>query len=302
MPGHPRIRLVEVPSLLWALVESDFLTFVLPNTAFGLLAALAAPLLTECVWRPTIWSLLIRGTPRILLFNAGNLLVFDLANQRLPESVHEDSLNKPWRPLPRGCISPMQVKWLLLGAVPAVLAVSSTLGVGVESGLILLLTWMYNDLRGGDELTRDPIIAIAYDLFLVSSLRIAITSTVCATTSISSTGYRWLGMIGGMILTTMQIQDLRDQVGDRARGRKTWPLVLGDGISRWWISICVQFWSIAFISFWKTPMWISVMPISLGIWIACCILLRMGDVRAWRWWCVWQAVLYALPALSILCS
>lgn len=302
MPAEPRIRLVEIPSLLWGFVESDFSTFVLPNTAFGLLAALAAPALTDCAQSPNVQALLLRAAPRILLFNAGNLLVFDLANQRLPESVREDSLNKPWRPLPQGRISLTQARRLLLGALPAVLAVSATLGVGGESGLILLLTWMYNDLCGGDELTRDPIIAIAYDVFLVSSLRIAMIGTVCNTASISRTGYQWLGMIGGVILTTMQIQDLRDQVGDRTRGRKTWPLVLGDEVSRWWIAICVQCWTIGCIAFWKTPMWVSAMPVSLGLWIGWSVLQKTGDVRAWRWWCAWQAVLYALPILSFLCS
>ncbi|KAJ5155350.1 UbiA prenyltransferase family [Penicillium capsulatum] len=176
-PGEPRIGLAEVPLVLWDFVKSDFSTFVLPSTAFGFLGALAAPKLTEFPQSPSIGALLIRAVPRTLLFNTGNLLVFDIANQRLPESVDEDSVNKPWRSLPRGRINPTQARRLLLGTVPAVLAGSAMLGVGAESGLILLLTWMYNDLGGGDELTRDPIIAVAYVAFLVSSLHIAMLST-----------------------------------------------------------------------------------------------------------------------------
>ncbi|KAL6231478.1 hypothetical protein BDW75DRAFT_243867 [Aspergillus navahoensis] len=301
MPTHRRIRLVDLPSLMWAFTESDFPTFVLPNTGFGLLAALVAPTLTDCIEvPPNAVSLLFQAAPRILLFNWSNLLVFDLANQRLPESVAEDLMNKPWRPLPRGRINPVQTRQLLLGAVPAVWVVSSILGVGPESALILLLTWMYNDLHGGDELTRDFIIAIAYDLFLVSSLRIALTATgTCTSVSISTTGHRWRGMLAGVIATTMQIQDLRDQVGDQKRGRKTWPLVLGDVVSRGWIAACVMFWSIACALFWHVPLWVSAGVVLLGTWIGVRVLLKRGDVGAWRWWCFWQLALYSLPVWHV---
>ncbi|KAJ0420913.1 hypothetical protein BJY00DRAFT_312583 [Aspergillus carlsbadensis] len=262
---------VELVSLLWEFSESDIPTFVLPNTAFGLLAALAAPALLESAQSPSFWSLLIHGVPRMLLFNWANVFVFELANQRLPDAA---------------------------------------LGAGNESALILLLAWMYNDLRGGDELSRDLIIAIAYDIFLVSSLRIGMTATAATATTtaaavpapvhISMMGYYWLAIIGCVIATTMQVQDLKDQVGDRLRGRKTWPIVLGDKVSRWWIATCVPFWSIACVLFWKTPVWVSVIPVLLGLWVCACVLLKTVDAQAWRWWCLWQVALYGLPIYSSL--
>ncbi|CRG84839.1 hypothetical protein PISL3812_02028 [Talaromyces islandicus] len=297
MSSQPPIRLAHLPSLVWEFTESDFSTFVIPNTAFGVLAALAAPALADCVESPGIWPLLVKGAPRILLFNWANLVVFDLANQRLPESVKEDLLNKPWRPLPQGHISPTQARQLLLGAVPAALAVSAALGVGSESAIIMLLIWMYNDLKGGDELTRDPIIAAGYVVFLVSSLQIAIKTTTATTVNISTTGYHWLGIVGGIIVTTMQIQDLKDQVGDRARERKTWPLVIGDRSSRRWIAACVVFWTFTCIFFWSAPPWMAAIPILLGIWTAVGVLRKTGDAQVWRRWCLWQVSLYALPPL-----
>ncbi|KAL2827894.1 UbiA prenyltransferase family [Aspergillus pseudoustus] len=305
-PMMRRIRPVELASLLWEFSESDVPTFVLPNTAFGLLAALAAPALVEGAQSPSFWSLLIHGVPRMLLFNWANVFIFELANQRLPESVKEDMANKPWRPLPRGRISQTQTRQLLLGAVPAVLVLSAALGAGNESALILLLAWMYNDLRGGDELSRDIIIAIAYDIFLVSSLRIGMTATTATTAAsaapirISTMGHCWLAIIGCVIATTMQVQDLKDQVGDRLRSRKTWPIVLGDEVSRWWIAACVPFWSFACVLFWKTPVWVSAIPVFLGLWVCACVLLKMGDAKAWRWWCLWQVALYGLPIYSSL--
>ncbi|KAB8236624.1 UbiA family prenyltransferase [Aspergillus alliaceus] len=287
-------RLAELPSLIWQFTKSDFSTFVLPNTGFGLLATFSAPSLTDCTDGIAVWALLLRGLPCMLIFNWGNLLVFDLANQRLPESIREDSMNKPWRPLPSGRISPIVTRHFLLGVVPAVLAVSYALGVGNESALILILTWMYNDLGGGDELTRDPIIAAGYCLFLVSSLRIAITPRF----HLSQCGYCWLAMIGGMVLTTMHIQDLKDQTGDRERGRKTWPLVLGDKVSRRWLTGAILFWSLACVTFWNTPPWVSLVPICMGIGIGIIVMRGTDDARAWKLWCIWQVVLYALPSLS----
>ncbi|RDW61830.1 UbiA family prenyltransferase [Aspergillus mulundensis] len=288
-------------SLLWSFSESDIPTFVLPNTAFGLLATLAAPSLTSCP-PPPLWSLL-RSIPRMLLFNWSNVFIFELANQRLPESVREDSANKPWRPLPQGQITQTQTRRLMLVSIPVVLGLSAVLGVGTESALILLLAWMYNDLGGGDEVSRDVIIAVAYDVFLVASLRIGVgtappspfSTAAVGQVGISATGYTWLAIIGCVIATTMQVQDLKDQVGDRLRGRKTWPIVLGDGVSRKWIAACVPVWSVVCVVFWETPVWVSVFPVLLGLWVCACVLLKNGDAGAWRWWCVWQVALYALP-------
>ncbi|KAJ5772914.1 hypothetical protein N7457_007810 [Penicillium paradoxum] len=129
----------------------------------------------------------------MLLSNRADVFVFELANQQLSESVKEDLENKPWRLLPRGCITQAQKRQLLLGSIPAVFAMSAALGIGNECALILLLAWMYDDLRGGDELIHDLIIVITYDIFLVSSLTGMMTSTPTAV-RISTTGHCWLAI------------------------------------------------------------------------------------------------------------
>ena len=75
-----------------------------------------------------------------------------------------------------------------------------------------------------------------YTVALVTSLRIG-AATYGIDASLSATGYNWLGILGGVVVTTMQVQDLKDQAGDRARGRKTWPLVVGDSVSRRWLRV-----------------------------------------------------------------
>lgn len=290
-----RLHLAQLPLLLWQFTESNFPTFVLPNSGFGLLAALAAPILTSRLEPLGFVELLLRGL-QVVLFNWANVFVFDLANQRLPESMVEDRLNKPWRPLLTKQIGPETTRRLMLGAIPAVLFISALLGVETESSFILILTWLYNDLHGGDEIIRDLIIALGYALYLSSSLKIAIGPHH----HITEHGYRWIAMMSGIILTTMQVQDLKDQAGDATRGRQTWPLVLGDLASRWIITVFVLFWSVACSFYWKLPPWGYAVPMCVGAWVGFHVVEKQNDSMAWKYWCVWQVVVYALPCLCTL--
>ena len=78
-------RLVYPLEIFWLFSQSDFFTFVLPNTAFGILGALSGSRLTTDE-NVSVGSVLQR-IPLVILFNWSNVFIFDLANQRLPESV-----------------------------------------------------------------------------------------------------------------------------------------------------------------------------------------------------------------------
>ncbi|KAF2995647.1 hypothetical protein E8E13_000647 [Curvularia kusanoi] len=95
--------------------------------------------------------------PLVVLFNWSNLLVFDIANQKDPQSVKEDALNKPWRVIPSGRLTPDDLRQAMLIVIPAVLAFNHImLSTGTESALIIILTWLYNDLGGGEKwITRN---------------------------------------------------------------------------------------------------------------------------------------------------
>lgn len=283
---------MDLACIFWLFTESNFLTFVVPNTAFGILGALSGRSLTTQE-NPSVVDVLQR-LPLVMFFNWSNVFIFDLANQRLPESVKEDLANKPWRPLPTGRVSSEQTRRLMLIAIPVVLALNFTFGVWRETALILILTWLYNDLKGGDEIIRDLIIALAFALYNWGSLRIAIG----AQTDITKQGYTWIAIISGVILTTMQVQDLKDQAGDRGRGRCTVPLVLGDTISRWSIAIFILIWSCCCAFYWGLRPWTYVLPTMLGGFVAFRALWRRNsgdDSRTWKLWCMWMVVLYLLP-------
>ncbi|GKT46424.1 fumagillin beta-trans-bergamotene synthase af520 [Colletotrichum spaethianum] len=280
------MNILRVPRLIWDFTESNFATFVVPNTAFGILGGLTGLPLTS--GHATTLSVLQR-LPLVVAFNWYSVLIFDLANQRGPESVAEDQANKPWRPIPAGHA----------GRYPYRLGAELRPG-RLEGGVfILILTWLYNDLRGGDELVRDLIIAVAYGLFNTASLKIAIGGDAEAT--ITNEGYAWASIISAVILTTMQVQDLKDQAGDRGRGRATVPLFFGDKASRLSLAVLVPFWSCVCVHVWHIRSWAVLLPTLSGVMVVVGVLRRRTpetDSWAWKLWCLWTICLYSLPLVG----
>lgn len=284
--------------VLWDFTESDFLTFVIPNTAFGILGALAANALTDDPQSSMLE--ILRHVPVLILFNWTNVLIFDFANQRSPESVAEDRVNKPWRPIPSGNCSSDECRRMMLLAVPLSLFFNYYLGVWQQGAIIHLTTWLYNDLRGMDEIfVREFLISIGYAMFNGASLQIAQGG---ATTN--KQGMAWIGLISAVILTTMQVQDLKDQKGDRSRGRKTIVLFLGERVSRTSIAVFVLCWTLVCAAFWSrgTHLWVAAVPGTPGLVVSLRVLLRRSnaeDRQTWKLWCLWLVCLYILPVLGM---
>lgn len=306
--GHPRPRLhwhlwlhrvTLVPHIVWLLTKDDFFTFVCPNTTYGIFAALSGSTMIDS---PSTALQILFRLPWIVLFNWSNLLIFDLANQRLPGSVQEDLFNKPWRPVPSGRMTPTHVRHILLVAIPAVLAFNHlVLRVGSECALLIILTWVYNDLGGGDDhwMLRNTVIATAFWLYNVGSAKVAARDSNSPPCLLSPVGTIWTSIVSVVILTTMHIQDLKDQDGDRAKRRSTAPIVLGDYISRWTVAIPVVFWSFFCAYYWKMGV-LGLGPVSLGLFVAWrCVNLRKkrSDRRTWELWALWTSALYSAPLL-----
>ena len=101
------------------------------------------------------------------------------------------------------------------------------LGVGTKTALLFTLTWLYNDLKGGDEgwVLRDGIIAVAFGLYNTGSMKFP-AAVPGSSARVTTEGYLWIAVISGVILTTMHVQDLKDQAGDRAAGPRRVPGLL----------------------------------------------------------------------------
>lgn len=292
----PSFSLSYFIGTFWLFTESDFATFVIPDTLFGIYGALAGPLLTNNE-SPDLLVILSR-VPQVLLYNWANLFIFDLANQSLPEAVIEDSCNKPWRPLPSGRMTIPQTRRLLLASLPIVLAINWSLGAWEETALLFTLNWMYNDLNGGEDfIVRNLILGIGFGLYNGGALKIACGNDQ----SITAPGYYWIAIISCVIFTTMHVQDMKDKAGDKARGRRLAPLVLGDTAARWTIAVPVVVWSVV------CPLFLSVGP--LGYFMTCGVgslivgrlfMLRSieADRTTWRLWSAWTSLLYLLPLIK----
>ncbi|SLM39260.1 UbiA prenyltransferase family [Lasallia pustulata] len=210
---------------------NDLKSILIPETICGILSALSGPLLTTNS-SPALFAILAR-LPHVVLWNYLNLLIFDLANQRLITSLLEDSFNKPWRPLPSRRLSLVQTRRLLLSLIPIVVAATYFLGAVEETVLMLVLTWMYNDLHGADEhyLVRNIINAAGFMCYSSGSTRVAAGGQ--NTYNLNSVMlYQWTPLVGAVVLSTLQMQDMSDQEGDAQGDRGTLPLIWGDGVAR----------------------------------------------------------------------
>ncbi|KAL8723629.1 MAG: hypothetical protein Q9225_000072 [Loekoesia sp. 1 TL-2023] len=298
------VRIVDVARqwlyTLWLFTKSDVVTFVLPNTVFGIFGALSGLLTQPATIHPSFYQIFSR-LPHVIAFNWLNLFVFDVANQRLPAAIIEDSLNKPWRPLPIKRITPTQAETLLLLTKPVVLLTAYGLGVDPESALLIALTCMYNDLGGEDRdyWMRKGVIASAYAVYVTGSLTIAAGNQ----SIISSDGFEWIAVVSTIILTTIHVQDLKDQAGDQRRGRRTVPLIIGDAVARWTILVPLAFWAVLGPYYWR--MGASGFLLFEGVAALVAVrLLRWRDAGADRksrkLWAWWRATYYTLPLLKSL--
>lgn len=209
------------------------------------------------------------------------------------------------------------------------LALNRALGVEREGLYIQVGSYAYNDLRGGDTMARDILIAIAFSLFNTASLRIVAGSASLGLTypagtqpedsilrlpqvpglvsgpRLSPTGYNWVALVSVVILTTMQVQDLKDQAGDRLRSRWTVPLALGDWTSRVSLALLIPFWTgFSAWVWWPRGHWTIILPpVLIGAIVALRVITKRSpkaDSNTWKLWCLWGVGLYYLPPASLI--
>ena len=281
----------------WLFSCNDLKVIVIPETAVGVFNALVGwPLTTNA--SPTLWAVAAL-IPRVVLWNWANLLTFNLANQRLPKAVLEDAVNKSWRPLPSGRLTTDEARRVLLFLIPCGMVMSYFIGGLREAVLMLVLTWMYNDLGGADEnyLLRNIINGFAFACHGSAATEIAAGSN-----GLTDQAYIWLTIMSAVIFTTLQVQDIPDMEGDAARGRRTLPLVHGEWIGRFSVAMPVLIWSCALPAYWNSGILGNSLPIILGILVAYRTLRiknsNDADQKTYKLWCVWLIALYMLPLLN----
>lgn len=260
------------------------------------------------------WLETLCRVPKTFFWVWVNVLLFSISNQRSEDAMVEDAINKPWRPLPAGRINPSQARRLLLMGIPLVVGVCYFyLGATQETIVCLLLTWMYNDLGGADEhfMVRNGVNSAAYFVYGCGAMRVA--SNLTLDDALQTGAVQWLGIVSAIILSTMHVQDLKDQEGDRARARSTAPLALGDTVARGTIVGGVLTWSILAPMYWFSSVSVPVASCGLGLVAAAipCLLAVLVSFRVLSWrdprsdtitykyWSIWLMSLFALPLLPL---
>lgn len=227
-----------------------------------------------------------------------NLLPFALANQSQPLAILEDKINKPWRPLPSSIITPRAARWLMFWSYAAALLISIALRCELQCVALMILGGLYNDLGGADSncVFRNLLNAAGYTSFASGATVVAITPS-----SLNKLAYKWFGMILLIVFSTVQVQDMQDQDGDRIRGRKTVPLVIGDWKARWTVAIGVSLWSFAAPTFWEASLAGYAAPVVLGLFVAHRVLSKhtcQEDARTFKLWNIWIMTVYLVPLVK----
>ncbi|CAF9904425.1 MAG: hypothetical protein ALECFALPRED_008547 [Alectoria fallacina] len=284
---------------LWLFTSSDLKTIVGPSFVFGVTNALAGENYGLESPKQAPGKMMFRRLPLVLLWIWMNLLPFTINNQKNPGAIKEDAMNKPWRTLPSRRMTPRQAERLMMALYPLAVGLSLPIGGFRQSvGLVVLGTW-YNNLAGGDAncFVRNLINACGYVCFTSGAMEVALGFPLPLETRL----LHWFGVIAATVFTTVHLQDMYDQTGDRVRGRKTVPLVIGDVPARWSIAIPMVIWGFVCPRFWNGGIAVLAPSLVLAGTVAARSLLLTtieGDRMTFKLWNAWMTLVFVLPLMS----
>lgn len=284
---------------VWTFAAADIRTMVLPLLLLGILSASAGSVLTTS----TIFLLnIVRNIPTMFLWIWLNVLVLSISNQSSPNGIVEDKINKPWRPIPSGRVDLLQARKLLLWSVSILLLIGHRFGVLYETLGCLVGNWVYNDLEGGSEhfLLRQVLNGVAYLPYGIGSMKLAV-AVVHGNIEPNTMFYQWITIISAIVATTIQIQDLKDLEGDRARHRHTCAVIVGDKVTRISCGLGVISWSILCPVYWGLQWHNCPLTLVLGSAVILNISFQRGqkaDKTSFVLWSYWVVSLFSLPLIK----
>ncbi|KAJ6598671.1 UbiA prenyltransferase family, partial [Mycena sp. CBHHK59/15] len=240
----------------YAFTKSDYKTVVIPVICYALVAA------------PSIQY---HRVPLLILWVWIHLLQFNAANQIL--NSDEDTLNKPYRPIPAGLITTEQTRVLRWTLVPVCLGFSAASDV-VYPGLSLSAAFIaYNEL-GFDKYwyTKNLLNAIG-----LVSWNVGAASISCGG-QVSRNEASWIApyMSAALIGSTIHIQDFRDVIGDRQAGRTTFPIVMPE-YSRRASFVLLFVWSLGLSLYWNLSVIAACIFVLFGLLIGTRIIYKRTE-------------------------
>ena len=280
---------------IWLFTLTDLKTIVGPMTTFGVINALYAP---NFGLHSASNTAFLSSLSTTAFWTWINLLPFAIDNQRQVGAVEEDRLNKPWRPLPSERLTPKQAEKLVFILYPVAFVTSILYGGWRQNLALMALGYWYNDRQGADLcISRNFINACGFVCYASGALEVALGVRLPLRKDLA----QWFLVIGGVVFSTVQTQDMYDQAGDLACRRRTLPLVVGDGRSRWITALLMVFWSSFCPWYWDTRLGMSAVVWVTGLVIAFRMLLKrkvMDDKTTFKIWNAWMVLLYLLPIIE----
>lgn len=283
---------------IWLFTFSDLKTIVGPKIVFGVVNALSAPAFGVGDSPQIVW--LLRRALLVSVWVWINLLPFAIDNQRQPAGIAEDRLNKPWRPMPSKRLTEERARQIMLALYPVAGLVSCCVGGLRQCIALVVLGYWYNNGGGADSscIVRNFINACGFVCYSSGAMEVALDRRLPWQPQL----LQWFLIIGSVVFSTVQTQDLHDQLGDKLRGRRTVPLVVGDVPARWMTAILMSLWSVFCPIYWHPPSGIRAAFILLGSLIALrCLTKRTvsDDRNTFRLYNLWVVFLYSLPLFTL---
>lgn len=205
--------------ITWRTIQNDYNTTLIPITTYFLFSAS----------QTSDFSLL--GTLLTSICYATAYIVpFCLSNQL--NGIAEDKLEKPYRPLSAGLITPLGAlaRYLIWNIV--LLLISIYLGITKWSALWMIVTLYHNFLNGDKHFLTKNVISMT--LGTAAQFGAAWNSYHL---TMSASKQFWMWMVAIWIGVLANIQDFRDMKGDAKSKRKTLPIVMGHSNARIVMSI-----------------------------------------------------------------
>ncbi|KAK3293013.1 UbiA prenyltransferase family [Chaetomium fimeti] len=249
------------------------------------------------------WTQILAATPAMVLWSWCNLFLFNLHNQRHPSAVAEDARNKPWRPIPSGRITPGQTTAVMLCMYPVVLMVALAVGGLGPCLLQAALSLWYNELDGASHpFIKNLLNGLGDACLFAGPLEVVTGRSVFSGRGEAA---RWLAILAAAITTTVHTQDFRDCEGDKATGRRTVPLVIGDTNARLMAAAGFAIWTA--VSCWYWGIGLGICKAGVGVWVAAALLVtnlfrdrsQRGDSFTWKLYALWLLGLFALPPMAL---
>ncbi|KAI1288579.1 UbiA prenyltransferase family [Xylaria venustula] len=248
--------------------------------------ALPIPSILRIIFRPLLWSW-------------SNLFLFNLHNQRHPQSIREDAVNKPWRPIPSGRITSVQTTRVMYCMYPVTSVIALGTGGLVPCLVETLLCIWYNELGGAaNPFLKNALNGFGFACFLAGPFEVVTRRSIFTGDNKAAI---WLLILAIAITSSSHLQDFRDTAGDKAMGRKTVPIVMGDLAARLQCSVALLVSTGVACCFWRVSCGQGVIAEISGLTIAANLLLhrnRSGDILSWRLFPLWMLGLILLPVLS----